>query len=75
MKKNRIVYGYREVIKFIRNNKVEIVILANNAPEKVKKMILNSNVPVEIFNGGSKEIGTICGKPYPISVIAVKAEG
>jgi len=73
MKENKIVYGYREVLKFIRNNKVETVILSNNAPEKVKRMIMNSNVKVEIFEGGSKEMGTICGKPYPISVIAIKA--
>lgn len=72
MKENKIVYGYRKVLKFIRNNKVETVILSNNAPEKVKRMIMNSNVKVEIFEGGSKEMGTICGKPYPISVIAIK---
>jgi len=73
MKENKIVYGYREVLKFIRNNNVELVILANNAPEKIKKTILNSNIKVEIFEEGSKKMGTICGKPYPISVIAIKA--
>ncbi|MEM4500450.1 MAG: ribosomal L7Ae/L30e/S12e/Gadd45 family protein [Candidatus Woesearchaeota archaeon] len=72
LKENKIVLGYREVLKFIRNNKVEVVILANNVPLKIKNTILHSNVKVEIFNGGSKEIGTICGKPYPISVVAIK---
>jgi len=72
LKNNKVVFGYREVLKYIRNNEVELVVLADNAPKKVKDIILNSNVKVEIFEGGSKEIGTICGKPYPISVLAIK---
>ncbi|MGC8993393.1 MAG: ribosomal L7Ae/L30e/S12e/Gadd45 family protein [Candidatus Aenigmatarchaeota archaeon] len=74
LKENRAILGYRESLKYIRNNKVEEVILANNAPERIKKIILNSNVKVEIFDKGSKELGTICGKPYPITTIAIKGE-
>ncbi|MCS7093878.1 MAG: ribosomal L7Ae/L30e/S12e/Gadd45 family protein [Candidatus Aenigmarchaeota archaeon] len=72
LKENKAILGYREVLKFIRNNNVELVVLAKNTPEKIKNIILHSNVAVEIFDGSSKEMGTLCGKPYPVAVIAIK---
>jgi large subunit ribosomal protein L30e len=72
MKENKIIIGYRECLKYIRREIPEVVIVAKNAPEKVKKVIFNSNVKVEIFEGSSKDLGTICGRPHPITTIAIK---
>jgi large subunit ribosomal protein L30e len=72
IKENKIIIGYRECLKYIRNNVPETVIIAKNAPERIKKIILNSNVKIEIFEGSSKDLGTICGKPHPITTIAIK---
>jgi large subunit ribosomal protein L30e len=72
IRENKIIIGYRECLKYIRNNTPEVVIIAKNAPERIKKVILNSNVKVEFFEGSSKDLGTICGKPYPITTIVIK---
>jgi large subunit ribosomal protein L30e len=72
LKENRIIFGYRESLKYIRNNAPEVVIIAKNAPEKIRKVILNSNVKFIIFEGSSKELGTICGRPHPITTIVIR---
>jgi large subunit ribosomal protein L30e len=72
LKENRIIFGYRESLKYIRNNIPEVVIIAKNAPEKIRKVILNSNVKFIMFEGSSKELGTICGRPHPITTIVIR---
>lgn len=72
MEKNKAIFGYRESLKYIRNNKVEMVVLAKDAPDRIKKIFFNSNVKVEIFDKGSKELGIVCGRPYPITTIVIK---
>ena len=72
IKENKALIGYRRSLKYIRSNNPELVILAKNAPESIKKVILNSNVRVVIFDGSSKELGTICGRPHPITTIVIK---
>jgi len=72
IRENKAIIGFRESLKYIRNYAPEAVILAKNAPERIKKIILNSNVNVLIFEGSSKDLGTICGRPHPITTIVIK---
>lgn len=72
IRENRVIFGYRESLKYIRNKNPEMVIIAKNAPEYIKKIILNSNVKVVVFEGSSKDLGTICGRPHPISTLVIK---
>lgn len=75
-KAGNIILGYRESIKFIKTNKAKLVVLANNIPEKMKKEIEHNakiaGIRVEIFNKGSKDLGILCGKPYPVSALVIK---
>jgi large subunit ribosomal protein L30e len=34
-----------------------------------------SNVPLIQFEGNSMELGSVCGKPFPVSVLSVFEEG
>jgi large subunit ribosomal protein L30e len=72
IRENKAIIGYKECLKYIRNNVPEIVIIAKNTPEKIKKLFLNNNVKVEVFEGSSKDLGTMCGRPHPITTIAIK---
>lgn len=76
LKTNNAIIGYRESIKFLKLNKPKMVVIASNAPERVRKEIEYnckiSNAKLETFNGSSKELGIICGKPYPIMVMVIK---
>jgi len=75
-KTNSIVIGSRESKKFIKLNDAKLIVMANNTPEKMKKEMEHNakigGIKVEIFGKNSKELGVLCGKPYPISVLVVK---
>jgi len=52
------------------------VVVAKNTPEKMRKEIEHNagiaGVRLEVFEGTSKELGVICGRPYPVTVLVVK---
>jgi len=58
---------------------VKLFIVANNAPGDIKAKIESrskvSNVPLIQFEGSSMELGSVCGKPFPVSVLSVFEEG
>ena len=76
IKSGNLILGYRESIKFIKLNKAKFVVVAKNAKEKVVKEIEHNariaGIKFEILNKSSKELGILCGKPYPVSVLVVK---
>jgi len=79
VKEKKIVIGYRSVMKCLKTEKPELVIVANNIP-KDKRKVLEYNakiagVDVKEFNGDSTNLGLICGKPFTISVLAIKGKG
>lgn len=75
----KIVVGLRKNIKEILLGNVKAVIYASNIPkenlENIRKFASVSNIPAFQFKGGSLELGRLCGRPYPISVIGVYDEG
>jgi large subunit ribosomal protein L30e len=75
-KAGNIILGYRESIKFIKLNKAKVVVIANNLPEKIAREVEHNakiaGIKFEVFNKGSKELGVLCGKPYPVSVLVIK---
>jgi len=76
LKVKKAVLGYRQSIKFIKLDEPKLIVIAKNIPESMKKEIEHnakvSNTTLEIFSGSSKELGVICGKPYPVSAIVIK---
>ena len=57
----------------------KLFIVANNALRDIKAKIESrsktSNVPLIQFEGSSMELGSVCGKPFPVSVLSVFEEG
>jgi len=76
VKSGKAVMGYNESVKFIKINSPKLIVIASNMDEKNRNEIEHSakiaKIPVEIFSGSSKELGVACGKPFPISVLAIK---
>ncbi|HIH22223.1 TPA: 50S ribosomal protein L30e [Candidatus Micrarchaeota archaeon] len=54
-------------------------VLAGNSPASVKSGITyissSKGVPIINFAGSSIELGSVCGKPYPVSVLSVYEQG
>jgi large subunit ribosomal protein L30e len=72
----KIIIGYKKVTKAIKNDIPKLVVLAENIPEEMKKEIEHSakvlNIKVEIIDKSSVELGTLCGKPFPVAALAIR---
>ncbi len=76
VKSGKAVIGYRESVKFLKASPAKIIIIANNVPENMDAEIKHnakiSGTKLEVFGGGSKDLGTVCGKPFPVAVMVIK---
>ena len=73
---NTAIIGTRRVLKIIRTGEVSSVVLAKNCPENVKKDIMHyskvGGIEVNEYEGTGRDLGTFCGKPFSIAVLAIK---
>ena len=76
LKSGNAVVGTREALKFIKANQAKVIVMANNVPENVRSEIEHvakfGSSKFETFDGNSRDFGTFCGKPFPVSVLAIK---
>lgn len=76
LKVNKAILGYRQSIKFIKLDEPKMIVVAKNIPESRRKEIEHnskiSNSKLEVFEGSSRDLGVICGKPYPVSIVVIK---
>ncbi len=76
IKSKKTVVGYRKSIRYLKLNSPKIIVMAKNIPEDFRKEIKQdaklSNSVVEIFEGTSKELGIVCGRPFPVSTVVIK---
>jgi large subunit ribosomal protein L30e len=72
----RVKIGLRETRDSIRSRQAKIVIVSRSCPDPV--LLRESKVdgiPVYHFEGSAVELGASCGKPFPISSLAVLDAG
>ena len=75
----KVILGSNKSIQAIKLGNGELVVLAANAPKTLKDDVeiysKLSEIPVHIFDGSSVELGSICGKPFTVSVLVVQEPG
>jgi len=75
----KILYGTEQSLKAIRTGEAKLVIAASNTDEKTVKDIQYycglAGIRVHNYEGSSIELGTVCGKPFVISVVTVISPG
>ncbi len=75
----KVGFGSRKGVRSLLLGKVKLIVLAGNSPtplaEDVSRYGSISKIPVVDFPGTSIELGSICGRPFPVSVLAVYEEG
>jgi len=73
----KVDFGARSAMASL--GKAKMYVLAGNAPAKIAEgvqgMAGGAGVPVLLFDGSSMELGSVCGKPYPVSVLTVHDAG
>ena len=74
-----VVLGERITVKKAMAGAGKLVIVAANAPAEkasdIRRYCELSNLPVVIFAGTSMELGSVCGKPFPVSMMIVSEVG
>lgn len=76
MASKKILIGSKACIKHLRTKELKLVIISTNCPANLKRDIIKyaelGGIKVETFDGTSKQLGVICGKPFPIAALSIK---
>ncbi|OYT46083.1 MAG: 50S ribosomal protein L30e [Desulfurococcales archaeon ex4484_42] len=79
LKTGKVIIGARKSIKALKLGKAKAVIIASLIPkyieEDVKYYAKLGGIKIIRYKGSSYELGTLCGKPFPITTIAVLDPG
>lgn len=76
IKEKKIIIGAKQTLKSLKAKSIKSVVLASNCPESIKKDVEYysklTGIKSENFDGTARQLGTLCGKPFSISVMAIK---
>jgi len=79
VKTGKVMFGAQSAIKSAKTGKVRLIIAAANCPPKflieLEYYCKLSKIPLIIFKGTSKDLGSVCGKPFTVSVLAIRDPG
>ncbi|MBU1120681.1 MAG: 50S ribosomal protein L30e [archaeon] len=74
-----VLFGSKQSERNILKGKGELIIISNNTDKAIKERIIGigniAQIPFYEFKGNSIELGAVCGKPFPISVMIVLKKG
>ena len=72
----KVKVGLTETLAAAKTSKARLVIVARTCPDpKLSKETRIGKVPVYHYDGTAVELGQACGRPYPISAMAVLDPG
>lgn len=75
----KVSFGERTAEKNMLKGLGEIVIVSSNIKHLIKERIEHyaklSEIPVLEFGGTAKELGSVCGKPFPVQIMVVLNKG
>ena len=72
----KVYFGIKEAKKALKAGKAKLIIFSSNCPQEYISAISEfPKVSKYDFNGSNIELGSSCGKPFPISVLTVIKPG
>jgi len=68
--------GHRQVLQTIKGSKLIVLSRSVNSTNRrvLEQQALATGVPIHQFDGNSMQLGKLCGKPFRIAVVAIKAK-
>ena len=79
VKTGKVLFGANSTIRNVMMGKVRLAVIASNCPDDIRKKIEKacrlSNIPLMVSRRNNVELGRICGKPFSISVLAIRDPG
>ncbi|MBU2100747.1 50S ribosomal protein L30e [Candidatus Micrarchaeota archaeon] len=75
----KVNFGEKTAEKNILKGNGELVIISSSAKKDIKERLEHyaklSEIPFYEFPGTSTDLGSVCGKPFPVSVMTVLSKG
>ena len=75
----KVELGTRRGIKNILTGKAKLFVIANNIPIEVRELVLkyskSSETPILEFDVSSMNLGSVCGKPFSVSILSIYDTG
>ncbi|MGQ4834043.1 MAG: 50S ribosomal protein L30e [Candidatus Asgardarchaeia archaeon] len=75
LRTGNVILGFERTKKSIIEGNAKMIILASNTPkdrlEEIKYYSKLANIPIYIYEGSSKDLGALCGKPFMVSAISI----
>lgn len=75
----KVFLGANNTLKNAKIGKVKLVIVAANCPQNAREDIEYycrlSDIPSITYNGTNIDLGTVCGKPFMVSALAIREPG
>ncbi len=76
IKTGNVILGQNETEQCIKEGKAQVVVIAQNCPEKFRNQIKGEkNLYIHTFEGSSVALGKACGKPFMVSTLAIVDPG
>ncbi|WP_309492642.1 50S ribosomal protein L30e [Candidatus Hecatella orcuttiae] len=79
VKTGKVTYGFKETLEMLKSGKAKMIIFAGNCPaekrEQLERLAKLSQTPILQYQGSSVDLGLTCGKPFTVSVLAVREVG
>jgi len=75
----KVDFGGKAAADAVLNSRAKAFVVAGNAPVEIRGKVEGyaklAGIPVIAFEGSSMELGSVCGKPFPVAVLSVFEEG
>lgn len=75
----KVEFGSRSTETTLLTSDCKMVIVSNNTPKSTRERLEHycqlAGIPLVSFDGTSKELGQVCGKPFFVSTLSVMSEG
>ena len=73
----RVTLGVRESVAIADEKKARLLIVSATCPEKklTDAKTYGGKIPIYHYSGTAVELGAACGRPFPISALAVVDPG
>ena len=74
-----LITGYRNTIKSLRQGQAKLIVISKNCPAirktELEYYTMLAKADVHHFDGNNVELGTACGKLFPVSAMIISEAG
>jgi large subunit ribosomal protein L30e len=74
-----VLFGAKRSERSVLKGAAKIIVISSNAAPQLRERMLQvcrvSGVPVLAFEGTGLQLGSVCGKPFVVSVLCIEQAG